>query len=120
VTGLYFYDNEVLRYASELKPSWRNELEITHINRRYLQAGRLHVEKIGRGFAWLDTGTIDSLREASEFVAALERRQGLKICCPEEIALRSNFVAPADIEPWLKELGSNSYTDYVRMVAESL
>src|SRR5262245_6656029 len=120
VTGLYFYDNEVLSYASQLKPSARNELENTDINRRYLQEGRLHVEKIGRGFAWLDTGTIDSLREAGEFVAALERRQGLKICCPEEIALRSNFLACADMEAWLKELGTSSYTDYIRKVAVTL
>jgi glucose-1-phosphate thymidylyltransferase len=120
VTGLYFYDREVLRYAAELKPSTRGELEITDINRRYLHEDRLHVEQMDRGFAWLDTGTIDSLREAGEFVAALERRQGLKICCPEEIALRSNFVVLADIEPWLKELGSNDYTDYIRKVAESL
>jgi glucose-1-phosphate thymidylyltransferase len=120
VTGLYFYGNEVLRYAAELKPSARGELEITDINRRYMQEHRLQVNRMGRGFAWLDTGTIDSLHEAAEFVAALERRQGLKVCCPEEIALRSNFLAPADIEPWLKELGTSGYTDYVRKVIESL
>ena len=120
VTGLYFYDNDVLRYAAELKPSRRGELEITDLNRRYLEAGRLHVERMGRGYAWLDTGTTDSLLEACEYVAMLERRQGLKICCPEEIALRLGHVTPREIEPWLAELGAGSYADYVRRVAKSL
>jgi glucose-1-phosphate thymidylyltransferase len=120
VTGLYFYDNDVLRYASELKPSHRGELEITDLNERYLKAGNMHVERMGRGYAWLDTGTTDSLLEASEFVAMLERRQGLKISCPEEIALRLGYVTPRELEPWLAELGKGGYADYVRRVAESL
>lgn len=120
VTGLYFYDNDVLRYASEVKPSHRGELEITDINRRYLDAGKMHVEHMGRGYAWLDTGTTDSLLEASEFVATLERRQGLKICCPEEIALRLGHVTPGEMGPWLAELGKGTYADYVRQVAASL
>jgi glucose-1-phosphate thymidylyltransferase len=120
VTGLYFYDNTVLRYAEEVKPSQRGELEITDLNLRYLEAGNMHVEQIGRGYAWLDTGTTDSLLEASEFVATLERRQGLKICCPEEIALRSGYVSADEIEPWLTQLGKSGYADYVRRVARSL
>jgi glucose-1-phosphate thymidylyltransferase len=120
VTGLYFYDNEVLRYAGELKPSRRGELEITDLNRRYLAEGRMHVERMGRGYAWLDTGTTDSLLEASEYVAMLERRQGLKICCPEEIALRLGHITPREIEPWLAELAAGPYADYVRRVAKSL
>jgi glucose-1-phosphate thymidylyltransferase len=120
VTGLYFYDNDVLRYASDLKPSRRGELEITDLNRRYLAEGRIHVERMGRGYAWLDTGTTDSLLEASEYVAMLERRQGLKICCPEEIALRLGHITLREIEPWLAELGAGPYADYVRRVAKSL
>ena len=120
VTGLYCYDNDVLRHAAELKPSPRGELEITDLNLCYLGAGQLHVERLGRGYAWLDTGTINSLLEASEFVAMLERRQGLKISCPEEIALRLGLVTPKELEPWLAELGKGSYADYVRQIAESL
>jgi glucose-1-phosphate thymidylyltransferase len=120
VTGLYFYDNDVVRYAQDVKPSFRGELEITDVNRCYLEAGKLHVERIGRGFAWLDMGTMDSLLEASEFVSTLERRQGLKIGCPEEIALRFGYVTPDEIEPWLAELGNGGYADYVRKVAASL
>jgi glucose-1-phosphate thymidylyltransferase len=116
VTGLYFYDNDVLRYAEEVKPSDRGELEITDVNRKYLEASQLHVERMGRGTAWLDTGTTDSLLGASEFVAVLERRQGLKICCPEEIALRSGFITIEDMEPWLKLMGNSAYADYVRRV----
>jgi glucose-1-phosphate thymidylyltransferase len=120
VTGLYFYDNDVVRYAQEVKPSARGELEITDINRRYLDDGRLHVERMGRGYAWLDMGTMDSLLEASEFVSTIERRTGLKIGCPEEIALRLGHVAAGDMEPWLSELGSSGYADYVRRIAATL
>jgi glucose-1-phosphate thymidylyltransferase len=117
VTGLYFYDDAVLRYAEDVKPSARGELEITDVNRRYLEAGQLHVEQMGRGYAWLDTGTTDSLLGASEFVAVLERRQGLKICCPEEIALRSGFITLEEMEPWLKPFGNSAYAAYVRRMA---
>jgi glucose-1-phosphate thymidylyltransferase len=120
VTGLYFYDNDVVRYAQEIRPSGRGELEITDVNRRYLDKGRLQVERLGRGYAWLDMGTMDSLLEASEFVSTLERRQGLKIGCPEEIALRLGYVTIDQIEPWLVELGHSGYADYVRRVADSL
>jgi glucose-1-phosphate thymidylyltransferase len=120
VTGLYFYDNDVVRYASELKPSHRGELEITDLNRCYLAADNMHIERMGRGYAWLDTGTTDSLLEASEFVAMLERRQGLKISCPEEIALRLGYITPRELEPWLAELGKGAYANYVRRVAASL
>ena len=119
VAGLYFYDNEVLRYAQEVKPSYRGELEITDINRRYLESGRLHVEKLGRGYAWLDTGTTASLLDASEYVATIERRQGLKISCPEEIALRLGFVTFAELQPWLNRLGAGEYAMYVRKIGES-
>ena len=120
VTGLYFYDNAVLRYAEDLKPSARGELEITDLNSRYLEAAQLHVERLGRGYVWLDTGTTDSLLEASEFVATLERRQGYKIGCPEEIALRSGFVTLGDLEPWLKKFGNSAYATYIRQVVEML
>ena len=92
VTGLYFFDNKVVRHAAEIKPSWRGELEITDVNARYLRDNALNVERMGRGFAWLDTGTFDSLVEAASFVQTLERRQGMKICCPEEIAYRMGFI----------------------------
>jgi glucose-1-phosphate thymidylyltransferase len=120
VTGLYFYDNDVVRFAQDVKPSARGELEITDVNRRYLTAGRLQVERMGRGYAWLDMGTMDSLLEAAEFVSTLERRQGLKIGCPEEIALRFGYVTIDEIESWLAELGNSGYADYVRRVAASL
>jgi glucose-1-phosphate thymidylyltransferase len=120
VTGLYFYDNDVVRYAREVRPSARGELEITDINRRYLDEGRLHVERMGRGYAWLDMGTMDSLLEASEFVSTIERRTGLKIGCPEEIALRLGHVTAGELEPWLAELGSSGYADYVRRIAATL
>ncbi len=116
VTGLYFYDNDVLRYAREIRPSIRGELEITDLNRRYLDAGRLTVERMGRGYAWLDTGTFDSLSEAGQFIATIEKRQGLKVCCPEEIAIRQGFTTLEKMEPWLRRLGGSDYANYVRRV----
>ena len=92
VTGLYFYDNNVVRYASEVRPSNRGELEITDLNMRYLRAGALEVARMGRGFAWLDTGTFESLIDAASFVQTIEQRQGMKIACPEEIAYRMGFI----------------------------
>ncbi len=120
VTGLYFYDNDVLRHAASIKPSARGELEITDVNRCYLEAGRLNVQRMGRGFAWLDTGTYDSLLEACQFVATLEKRQGMKISCPEEIALRYGFTSPAQMEPWLQKLGKSDYATYVRRISKQV
>lgn len=120
VTGLYFYDADVVRHARTIKPSARGELEITDLNRLYLEAGALSVERMGRGFAWLDTGTFDSMLDAGEFVATLERRQGLKIACLEEIALRLGYTTLDAMEPWLARLGKSSYAAYVRRVAGSL
>ena len=120
VTGLYFYDRDVVELARTIKPSARGELEITTLNELYLERGDLQVEKLGRGFAWLDTGTFDSLIDAGDYVAALERRQGLKIACLEEIALRQRFITPAAMEPWLGKLGKSTYATYVRQIAENL
>ena len=113
VTGLYFYDEKVVRVAENLKPSARGELEITDLNRVYLAAGELHVEKLGRGFAWLDTGTHDALLSASNFVHAIEERQGLKIACVEEIAFRKGWISGADIERLAAELGKTGYAQYL-------
>ncbi len=120
VTGLYFYDSRVVELSRRIKPSARGELEITDLNRLYLEAGTLAVRQMGRGYAWLDTGTTDSLIDAQTFVATIERRQGMKICCPEEIALRRGFVTPAALEPWLGKLGKSAYADYVRRVIARL
>ncbi len=120
VTGLYMYDNRVLDYARAVRPSARGELEITDLNRLYLEAGTLQVEKLGRGFAWLDTGTFDSLLDANDYVATLERRQGLKVCCPEEIALRQGFITAADMTPWLDRLGKSDYAAYIRRLIRHL
>lgn len=120
VTGLYFYDQRVVDFASRVKPSARGELEITTLNEMYLAAGALHVERMGRGYAWLDTGTFDSLSDASEYIATIERRQGLKISCPEEIAVRMGFISPSDLEPWLGRLGKSPYAEYVRRVIANI
>lgn len=117
VTGLYFYDAEVVNIAANLRPSARGELEITDVNRAYLERGRLSVELMGRGYAWLDTGTPDSLLEAAEFVATLERRQGMKIACPEEIAWRTGLIDMAGLERAIGRHGKSAYGNYLRQVA---
>jgi glucose-1-phosphate thymidylyltransferase len=113
VTGLYFYDSSVVDIAANLKPSPRGELEITDVNRIYLDRKKLNVELMGRGFAWLDTGTPDSLLEAGEFVATLERRQGFKISCPEEIAYNHGFIDSAQLEVLGNKLGKSQYGKYL-------
>ncbi|MEQ1828768.1 MAG: sugar phosphate nucleotidyltransferase, partial [Pirellula sp.] len=112
VPGLYFYDNRVLAIAAGLRPSPRGELEITDVNRHYLDAGELHVELFSRGFAWLDTGTKDSLLDACNFVAAVEKRQGLKIACPEEIAYSQGFINRENLRALANDYKS-SYGDYL-------
>jgi glucose-1-phosphate thymidylyltransferase len=113
VTGLYFYDNQVVELAKNLKPSPRGELEITDLNRLYLEAGKLQVEVMGRGYAWLDTGTHDSLLEAGQFIATLEKRQGLKVACPEEIAFRSKWIDAESLNALAKPLAKNGYGQYL-------
>ena len=115
--GLYFYDNAVVEISQNLKPSPRGELEITDVNLEYLRRGTLRVETLSRGFAWLDTGTHDSLLEAGNFVAAIEKRMGLKISCPEEIAYRKHFIDRSQLESLAAEY-KNEYGDYLRYVAE--
>jgi glucose-1-phosphate thymidylyltransferase len=114
VPGLYFYDDRVVGLARDLKPSARGELEITDLNRLYLEEGKLQVEQLGRGTAWLDTGTHESLMEAAEFVSVIERRQGLKIACLEEIALRNKWIDQAGLEAHIARLGKSSYGAYLR------
>jgi len=116
VTGLYFYDEQVVDIAANLKPSARGELEITDVNRVYLERGELSVEIMGRGFAWLDTGTPDSLLDAAEFVRVLEKRQGFKIASPEEIAYRQGFIGSAELEHAIGKLGKSDYGRYLRGV----
>ena len=114
VTGLYFYDETVVDIAANLTPSSRGELEITDVNRAYLERGDLHVETMGRGFAWLDTGTPESLIEAAEFVRTIEKRQGVKIACPEEIALDQGFIDLTKFEKLATSLGKSAYGQYLR------
>jgi glucose-1-phosphate thymidylyltransferase len=113
VTGLYFYDPRVVGFARSLKPSARGELEITDLNSMYLARGELHVEVMGRGDAWLDTGTPDSLLEAAQFIQTLERRQGLRIACPEEVAWRSGWINDAQLEALARPLAKNGYGEYL-------
>jgi glucose-1-phosphate thymidylyltransferase len=116
VTGLYFYDEQVVDIAANLQPSPRGELEITDVNRVYLERGQLHVEIMGRGFAWLDTGTPDSLLDAAVFVRVLEKRQGFKIASPEEIAFRQGFIGVAELEQAVSKLGKSDYGRYLREI----
>jgi glucose-1-phosphate thymidylyltransferase len=116
ITGLYFYDNNVVKIAKHLTPSARGELEITSVNQTYLDQGRLAVEVLGRGYAWLDTGTHDSLLEASEFIATIEKRQGMKIGCIEEIAYRAGYIGIQEIKKYIERYGNSGYGEYLRSV----
>ena len=118
VPGLYFYSSDVVEHARALKPSARGELEITCLNRSYLEAGRLNVQKLGRGTAWLDTGTHDSLLQAAEFVRVIQHRQGLRIACLEEIGLEMGFLDETSFEQSIQRLGKSSYGDYLRSVLQ--
>lgn len=116
VTGVYFYDRQVVEVAKSLRPSARGELEITDVNRWYLERGQLHVEVLGRGFAWLDTGTQDSLIEAASFIQTIEKRQGLKVACPEEIAYHLGYISAAQMERLAARLGKSGYGAYLLQV----
>ncbi len=114
ITGMYFYDNQASNFAKKLSPSARGELEITELNKMYLESDQLFLEKMGRGFAWLDTGTPDSLLEASQFVQAIEKRQGLKISCPEEIAFAKGWISKMKLRGLIKNIGNNEYAYYLK------
>jgi glucose-1-phosphate thymidylyltransferase len=118
VTGLYFYDNRAVELARTLRPSERGELEITDLNRRYLERGLLNVELLGRGMAWLDTGTPESLLQAANFVETVEQRQGLKIASPEEVAFRQGWISDAELLALAEPFGSNDYGNYLRSLVE--
>jgi glucose-1-phosphate thymidylyltransferase len=116
VTGLYFYNQEIVEIAKNIQPSHRGELEITDVNQAYLKKGKLNVEVMGRGYAWLDTGTHESLLEASVFIETIEKRQGLKIACPEEIAYRKKYISKNDLEKIIEPLKDNSYSLYLKKI----
>jgi glucose-1-phosphate thymidylyltransferase len=118
ITGLYFYDAQVVELAEKLRPSDRGELEITDLNRLYLQQGSLRLEKLGRGVAWLDTGTHESLMQASNFIETIENRQGLKICCPEEVAYRQGWIDMEQVEALARELDKNGYGHYLLQLCD--
>ena len=120
VTGLYFYDNQVCDIASSIKPSARGELEITDVNRIYLEKNQLSVEIMGRGFAWLDTGTHDSLHDAAGFIATLQKRQGLMIACPEEIAFRKGWIGAESVQTVATQLSKNSYGQYLAKILQEM
>ncbi len=120
VIGLYFYDKDVVTMAKTLKPSARGELEITDLNRLYLEKQKLHAEIMGRGYAWLDTGTHDSLLEASQFIATLENRQGLKVSCPEEISFRQGWITASQLEKLAAPLSKNGYGQYLQRVLKEM
>ncbi len=117
VTGLYFYDERVVELASKITPSARGELEITDLNQLYLDRGELHIQTLGRGYAWLDTGTKEALLQAATFVESVEQRQGLKICCPEEVAFRMGFIDQAALLGVAERMASSDYGDYLRSIA---
>jgi glucose-1-phosphate thymidylyltransferase len=119
VTGLYFYDQKVVQLAKDLKPSKRGELEITDLNKKYLEENALFVEMMNRGYAWLDTGTHDSLLEAGQFIATIENRQGLKVACPEEVAYRKDWISKGDVEELAKPLQKNQYGQYLLKIIDN-
>ncbi len=119
VTGLYFYDHQVCDIAAKIKPSARGELEITDVNRRYLKQGQLCVEILGRGYAWLDTGTHDSLQEASAFISTLQKRQGLMVSCPEEIAFSQQWIDEEQVQRLAKPLMNSHYGKYLLQIVQS-